>query len=96
MLEVEAIGVEFLDAGRCNQDSWRILAFYDIHGEEQGLAEWLSRMSEPDPHSQTIRGDEHTVTSLLSGGDVKVSRYTFAAGLVQTTLPSLPISRENS
>lgn len=39
MFEIEAVGVEFWDAGGCNENAGWVGVFEDVKGEEKGLAE---------------------------------------------------------
>lgn len=43
VLEVQAVGEEFLDARGCYHDAWFVLLFDDVQGEDDGLAEILHR-----------------------------------------------------
>lgn len=42
MLEIQAVAVELLDAGGCDDDAGGVAGFDDVEGEEEGLAEGLA------------------------------------------------------
>lgn len=45
VVEVEAVGVEFLDAGGGEDDAFWVAEFEDVEGEEEGVAEGLGWVS---------------------------------------------------
>lgn len=71
MFEVEAIGVEFGEAGGCDYDAWGVFGLEDVEGEVQGFDESLEivRRIQKDAVIGLL-----TVVRRLSGGLAKVTR----------------------
>jgi hypothetical protein len=77
VLEVEAVGVEFGEAGGGDYDAWRVFGLDDVEGEVDDFAEDLEvvvRYGFSRGDSESGRLLLLTVVRRLSGGLAKVSR----------------------